>query len=72
MQLISSRNEVWRYDVKSFGTHRTRVIKFFFRGFPLGVAAFAATILAEQALGVDWHGGHHADHGDSGHGAGHH
>uniref|UniRef100_A0A182PJE9 Protein aurora borealis n=1 Tax=Anopheles epiroticus TaxID=199890 RepID=A0A182PJE9_9DIPT len=67
------RNEVWRYNVKQFSTHRSRLITFLFKGFPLGFAAFVATIGVEYALGVDYHahGGH--DHGDEkGHGSGHH
>uniref|UniRef100_A0A8W7P603 Protein aurora borealis n=1 Tax=Anopheles coluzzii TaxID=1518534 RepID=A0A8W7P603_ANOCL len=67
------RNEVWRYNVKQFSTHRSRLITFLFKGFPLGFAAFVATIGVEYALGVDYHahGGH--GHGDEkGHGSGHH
>uniref|UniRef100_A0A182JK70 Protein aurora borealis n=2 Tax=Anopheles atroparvus TaxID=41427 RepID=A0A182JK70_ANOAO len=72
------RNEVWRYNVKQFSTHRSRLITFLFKGFPVGFAAFVATIGLEYALGVDYHGGHgHGDnghgHGDEkGHGSGHH
>ncbi|KAL9703735.1 hypothetical protein quinque_007253 [Culex quinquefasciatus] len=44
-------------------------------GFPLGFAAFVATIGVEFALGIDYHGHGHGDHG-SGHGddkhGGHH
>ncbi|XP_035901148.1 NADH dehydrogenase [ubiquinone] 1 beta subcomplex subunit 3 [Anopheles stephensi] len=72
------RNEVWRYNVKQFSTHRSRLVTFLFKGFPLGFAAFVATIGVEYALGIDYHGGHgHGDgghgHGDEkGHGSGHH
>uniref|UniRef100_A0A182MYS8 Protein aurora borealis n=1 Tax=Anopheles dirus TaxID=7168 RepID=A0A182MYS8_9DIPT len=71
------RNEVWRYNVKQFSTHRSRLVTFLFKGFPLGFAAFVATIGVEYALGVDYHGGHgHGNghgHGDEkGHGSGHH
>lgn len=61
------RNEVWRYNVKAHGTHRSRVIGFFFRGLPLGIAAFAATIAAEKAFDIDFHGDHMAKHGGGGH-----
>lgn len=62
------RNEVWRYNVQQFSTHRTRLITFLFKGFPLGFAAFVATIGVEFALGVDYHGhGSHAEHGDDKH-----
>ncbi|CAD7089364.1 unnamed protein product [Hermetia illucens] len=58
------RNEVWRYDPKHHSTHSKRLIKFMFRGFPLGFAAFLATIGVEYALKGDDHGhGHHGgDH----------
>ncbi|XP_073988335.1 NADH dehydrogenase [ubiquinone] 1 beta subcomplex subunit 3 [Rhodnius prolixus] len=46
------RNEVWRYNVKEWGTTRERVIRFFFPGFKWGVAAFIATIAIEKALSV--------------------
>lgn len=70
------RNEAWRYE-KIFGTHRQRLIKTLFRGFPLGFAAFVATLGIEAAFGIDWHDprglhkhGHgHAEHGEEG---GHH
>uniref|UniRef100_R4WTB8 NADH dehydrogenase [ubiquinone] 1 beta subcomplex subunit 3 n=1 Tax=Riptortus pedestris TaxID=329032 RepID=R4WTB8_RIPPE len=59
------RNEVWRYNVKEWGTARQRRMTFFFRGFKYGFAAFLATIAVETALdkirgkkgGHD--GGHH-------------
>jgi NADH dehydrogenase (ubiquinone) 1 beta subcomplex subunit 3 len=56
------RNEVWRYNVKHFGTHRSRLLTLLFRGFPLGLAAFGATIAAEYAFGIDFHGSHHAQY----------
>ncbi|EDS39547.1 conserved hypothetical protein [Culex quinquefasciatus] len=69
------RNEVWRYNPTHFSTHRSRLINFLFKGFPLGFAAFVATIGVEFALGIDYHGHGHGDHG-SGHGdekhGGHH
>lgn len=63
------RNEVWRYDVKQFGTHRTRLLKFMFRGLPLGAALATATVAAEFALGINQGGhGHDAhDHADAHH-----
>ncbi|CAO1435154.1 unnamed protein product [Diamesa serratosioi] len=63
------RNEVWRYNVKAHGSHRSRVIGFLFRGLPLGIAAFAATIAAEKAFDIDFHGDHMTKHGG---GDGHH
>ena len=63
------RNEVWRYNVKAHGSHRSRILGFFFRGLPLGIAAFAATIAAEKAFDIDFHGDHMAKHGGGG---GHH
>uniref|UniRef100_U5ERX7 NADH dehydrogenase [ubiquinone] 1 beta subcomplex subunit 3 n=1 Tax=Corethrella appendiculata TaxID=1370023 RepID=U5ERX7_9DIPT len=65
------RNEVWRYNVKEFGTHRGRLMQVLFRGLPLGFAAFVATIAIEKALGIDYHApvpGHEGH----GHGHGHH
>lgn len=71
---LFSRNEVWRYDTKVWGHRRIRIIKFLFRGFPLGLAAFGATVGVEYALGVydnphghgDGHGAHgaHGGHGE--------
>uniref|UniRef100_A0A0K8TNQ9 NADH dehydrogenase [ubiquinone] 1 beta subcomplex subunit 3 n=1 Tax=Tabanus bromius TaxID=304241 RepID=A0A0K8TNQ9_TABBR len=59
------RNEVWRYDPKHFGTHRSRLINFLFRGFPYGFAAFVLTIGAEFALSRGkGHGHGHEHHGD--------
>lgn len=61
-----NRNEVWRYDEKVWGRPNTRFWKFIFRGFPYGLAAFAATVGVEYALGVydtNPHGGH--GHGDA-------
>lgn len=65
--LFNHRNEVWRYDVKQFGTINSRARKFFLRGIPLGFALTAATIAIEYALGNDDSHGH--GHGDEG---GHH
>lgn len=59
---IFYRNEVWRYDVKQFSTHRARFVKYFFRGLPLGAALTAVTVALEFALSKDdghGHGGHH-------------
>ncbi|XP_053684526.1 NADH dehydrogenase [ubiquinone] 1 beta subcomplex subunit 3 [Sabethes cyaneus] len=68
------RNEVWRYNAKEWSTHRVRLVKFLFKGFPLGFAAFVATIGIEYALGVDYHAHPAHDHGsEGGHGGhGHH
>lgn len=66
--MVIYRNEVWRYDVKQFGTHGTRVAKFMLRGLPLGAALAAGTIALEMALGLG--GGH--GHDEHGAGAGHH
>lgn len=64
---IIHRNEVWRYNVKEFSTTNRRLVKFLFRGLPLGVALTAATVAVEFALkGNDDHGHGH------GHGGGHH
>jgi NADH dehydrogenase (ubiquinone) 1 beta subcomplex subunit 3 len=71
---------VWRYNIKHFGTHRSRLMTFMFRGFPIGLAAFGVTIAAEYALGIDFHGSHHAEYtiggqkfgGHHGDGHGHH
>lgn len=54
------------------GTHRQKLIKLLFRGFPVGFAAFVATIAIEKAVGIDWHdprGIHKHGHGEEG---GHH
>ncbi|XP_019869273.1 NADH dehydrogenase [ubiquinone] 1 beta subcomplex subunit 3-like [Aethina tumida] len=39
------RNEVWRYNVKQFGTEKTRLKAVFFRGFTLGLGAFVLTAI---------------------------
>ncbi|KAJ6650196.1 NADH dehydrogenase [ubiquinone] 1 beta subcomplex subunit 3 [Pseudolycoriella hygida] len=59
------RNEVWRYNVKEFGTTRGKLVKFLFRGLPLGAALTAATVAIEYALNKnDSHGhGHGAEGG---------
>lgn len=64
---LFDRNEVWRYDQKIWGNRRTRIFRFIFRGFPLGVAAFAATCGIEYSLGYysNPHGGH-GGHGEQG------
>uniref|UniRef100_A0A336MCG7 NADH dehydrogenase [ubiquinone] 1 beta subcomplex subunit 3 n=2 Tax=Culicoides sonorensis TaxID=179676 RepID=A0A336MCG7_CULSO len=65
------RNEVWRHDTKQFGTKGRRLATCFFRGFPLGLAAFLVTIGIEQALNIPWQasrpGHEHHGHGDTGH-----
>lgn len=67
---LFDRNEVWRYDQKIWGNRRTRIIRFLFRGFPLGFAAFVATCGVEYSLGMyDNHG--HGAHGGHGEGDGH-
>lgn len=65
--IFHSRNEVWRYDVKQFGTHRARLTRFMLRGLPLGAALAAATIAAEFALGINQGGHGHDAHGDAHH-----
>ncbi|XP_068625135.1 NADH dehydrogenase [ubiquinone] 1 beta subcomplex subunit 3 [Battus philenor] len=54
------RNEAWRYH-PGFGTPGARAMKFFFRGFPLGLALTIATVaITKMAGGDDEHGhGHH-------------
>lgn len=71
-EVQSDRNEVWRYNVKEFSTHRARLVKFMFRGLPLGAALAAGTIAVEFALGSPFlsggHGhGHHDEHGSDHH-----
>lgn len=64
---------MWRYDVKQFGTHGSRLAKFMLRGLPLGAALAAGTVALEMALGLG--GGHHGghdEHGAGGGGGGHH
>lgn len=39
------RNEVWRYNVKEFGTERSRAILLFTRGFKYGAVGVAITLL---------------------------
>lgn len=58
------RNEVWRY-APEFGTRRSRMMTFFFRGFKWGFAAFVATIALEKALDQLNPPSHH--HGDQHH-----
>ncbi|CAH1405663.1 unnamed protein product [Nezara viridula] len=65
------RNEVWRFRECEWGTTRQGLMTFFFRGFPLGFAAFLATIALEGAVkymrsrGGGGDGGHHGGgHGD--------
>jgi len=66
-----SRNEAWRYEPKGFGTHRTRLNTFLFRGLGVGFAAFLATCAVEYALGIGkgqgGHGHGHEEHDDKGH-----
>jgi len=54
------RNEVWRYDAATMGTHASRARAFFGRGFVWGLGAFLVTIGIEAALGLNDHG--HAGH----------
>ncbi|XP_065368130.1 NADH dehydrogenase [ubiquinone] 1 beta subcomplex subunit 3 [Calliphora vicina] len=57
------RNEVWRYDVKQFGSHATRFRAFMMRGFVLGLGLTAVTVACETLLGGDDHHGHgHDEH----------
>jgi len=62
------RNEVWRYDRKQFGTKGRRIYYAFFRGFPIGFAAFLTTLGVEYAFNIPWHasrpGHEHHDHGE--------
>lgn len=39
------RNEVWRYDVKQWGTESQRYRLMWTRGFKIGFAAFVATVV---------------------------
>lgn len=60
------RNEVWRYNGQ-FGKSSQRLAMCFFRGFPLGFAAFLATLGVEYAFGIPWMGSrpgheHHGHH----------
>lgn len=64
--MIKHRNEVWRYDQKIWGFRQTRILKFLFRGLPVGIVAFGATVGIEYALGV--YDKPHGDHGHGGHG----
>jgi len=72
-RLSSCRNEVWRYEPKAFGTHRSRLNTFLFRGLGVGFCAFLATVAVEYALGIGkgqgghGHGHGHEEHGDKGH-----
>lgn len=61
------RNEVWRYNPKEFGTHRSRAIKFFTRGFGIGLVLLAATIGVEQLTGYDYSHGNYKGHGHGEH-----
>ncbi|KAH8401012.1 hypothetical protein KR009_002425 [Drosophila setifemur] len=66
------RNEVWRYEPKAFGTHKSRLNTFLFRGLGVGFCAFLVTIGVEYALGIGkgqgGHGhGHDEGHDDKGH-----
>lgn len=63
------RNEVWRYNVKEFGTESSRLKLVFFRGFKLGFGAFLLTI-AGTALYDKMYPSEHG-HGDHGHGGSH-
>lgn len=61
------RNEVWRYDLKEWGTPNQRWRLSVFRGFKWGFAAFLATIVVEKGLELvnppaDHHGHHGASH----------
>lgn len=56
------RNEVWRYNVKQFGTEGSRAKSLFFRGFKWGFLAFVATAI----------GGYAMDKASGGHDHGHH
>lgn len=58
------RNEVWRYNVKEFGTEGSRAKKLFFRGFKWGFLAFAVTAVGGYVM--DKNSGHH-DHGHGHH-----
>lgn len=59
------RNEVWRYNVKEFGTLNSRVKTTVFRGFKYGFGAFVITTLLETAYEKMYPDTH-------GHGGGHH
>ncbi|XP_030566370.1 NADH dehydrogenase [ubiquinone] 1 beta subcomplex subunit 3 [Drosophila novamexicana] len=62
------RNEAWRYEKKAFGTHRSRLTTFMFRGLGVGFCAFLATIAVEYALGIGKGQGGHGHGHDSEHG----
>jgi NADH dehydrogenase (ubiquinone) 1 beta subcomplex subunit 3 len=54
--LFSFRNEVWRFDPAIAKiSKRQRIMLSFFKGLPVGVGLFIATIAIEKALGIDWH-----------------
>ncbi|XP_008561160.1 NADH dehydrogenase [ubiquinone] 1 beta subcomplex subunit 3 [Microplitis demolitor] len=63
------RNYNWTYD-KRYGSGWGRMGKMMFRGVPLGVGLFIATLGIEKALGIDWHAHHHAH--EEGHSEAHH
>ncbi|XP_022909740.1 NADH dehydrogenase [ubiquinone] 1 beta subcomplex subunit 3 [Onthophagus taurus] len=59
------RNEVWRYDVKAFGTEKMKLSKTFFTGFKWGVLAVIVTLAGTAAYDKAFppkhghgHGGH--------------
>lgn len=62
---------MWRHDPKQFGTRGKRLALCFFRGFPLGVAAFLVTLGIEKAFNIPWQGVR-PGHEHHGHGDGHH
>lgn len=64
-----NRNEVWRYNRNVWGHPRLRIIKFLFRGLPLGLAAAIGTVAFEEYFEVyKDHGGHgsHDEHHNNG------
>lgn len=59
------RNEVWRYNVKEFGTEGSRAYLLFMRGFKYGVAGVALTLLGTAIYDKLYPSAHHGHgHGD--------
>lgn len=57
------RNEVWRYNVKEFGTEKIRLKRVFFRGFKYGAVAVAITLVGTEIYDRLFPSKHHG-HGD--------
>lgn len=63
------RNEVWRYNVKEWGTEKARGRLIFFRGFKYGFGAFLVTIAGTALYDTLFPSAH--GHGGHGHGSDH-